>query len=259
MLQWEKRLFFALGNNVSSSNSSDRESPPAYLLTALRLVVVILLFFLLYFSFPSQPSSAGNSNYCRRTRTLAQVPKPKRQNIKKASIDIIIYIPFVTSKHIKWNAQHRNGTHKQKYACLCARFITSTIWMSQKGPSSLQPPVSCIARSINPLFFSFWVELTPSKDFFGRQKSKPFSFSFYLLFFWWPIDKLRGRRAKHASFLIIILRIDGNIIWVKEAEGHVGKEMPHNQFLVGCARSSFSWFVVGAGSSSHRAAAGDSN
>ena len=44
-----------------------------------------------------------------------------------------------------------------------------------------------------------------------------------------------------------------------KAEGHVGKEMPHNQFLVGCARSSFSWFVVGAGSSSHRAAAGDSN
>jgi hypothetical protein len=134
--------------------------------------------------------------------------------------------------------------------------------MSQKGPSSLQPPVSCIARSINPLFFSFGGELTPSKDFFGWQKSKPFFFSFSFFTFYSfgdPSTSCAGDGQNTRVFLIIILRIDGNIIWVKEAEGHVGKEMPHNQFLMGCARSSFSWFVVGAGSSSHRAAAGDSN
>lgn len=134
--------------------------------------------------------------------------------------------------------------------------------MSQKGPSSLQPPVSCIARSINPLFFSFGGELTPSKDFFGRQKLKPFFFLFHFLPSILLVTHRQAARETGKTrefFLIIILRIDGNIIWVKEAEGHVGKEMPHNQFLMGCARSSFSWFVVGAGSSSHRAAAGDSN
>lgn len=118
---------------------------------------------------------------------------------------------------------YRNGTHKQKYACLYVRaYNLDHLNESKRAIIITTPCVLHCSLYQPPFLLFFWRGIKTFKRLFRPAKVKTFFFLFHFLPSILLVTHRQAARETGKTrefFLIIILRIDGNMIWVKRSRG----------------------------------------